>query len=152
MVTRTHNRISEDGGARAEQGRSLTDLIRDLRDETTTLMRQEFALAKTELTEKTSRVSRNLGYLAIGGAVAYAGALLLVMGVAAGLYVMLVAMGLSHEAAGWLAPLIVGGALAGVGYSMIQKAIATLRHESFVPERTIESLKEDKQLIQERTR
>src|SRR5690606_18997700 len=118
----------------------------------TTLMRQEVALAKTELTEKASLAGRNLGYLAVGGAVAYAGALLLVMALAAGLYVLLVATGLSHMNAGWLAPLIVGLVVAGIGYSLVQKAISTLKSESLIPERSVDSLQQDKEMIQDKMR
>jgi xanthine/uracil permease len=81
---------------------------------------------------------------------AFAGALLLAMALAAGLYVGLVAADVSHETAGWLAPLLVGAILAAIGYSLIQKALTALRQESVVPERTVETLKDDKEWAQEK--
>ena len=58
--------------------RSIGDLFADLTRELTTLVRQEMALATTELGHKATRVGRHLGFLALGGAVAYAGFLALV--------------------------------------------------------------------------
>jgi MFS family permease len=150
MINRTFDRTATESDIHHGDGRSVTDLIRDLRDESLTLMRQEFALAKTEMSEKASRAGRNLGYLGVGGGIAFASALLLAMALAAGLYVALVAMDVSHETAGWLAPLLVGAILAAIGYSLIQKALTALRQESVIPERTVETLKDDKEWAQEK--
>jgi hypothetical protein len=49
--------------------RSLGDLFSELAAETGTLVRQEVALAQVELTEKATVVGKNVGYLAVGGAV-----------------------------------------------------------------------------------
>lgn len=145
-------RIRADHNDQAHDGRSLTNLIKELRDETTTLMRQEVALAKTEMSEKMSRISRNATYLAIGGGIAYAGLLLLIMAAAAGLYVGLVAADVSHMTAGWLAPVIVGAIVAIIGYVFLQKGLSTLKHESLIPERTKESLQQDKEWVKEKVR
>jgi xanthine/uracil permease len=133
-------------------GRSATDLFKELRDEVTRLVRQEVALAKTEMSEKTSRWTRNGAYLAAGAAIAFAGFTVLLLAAAAGLYVGLVAAGLSHATAGWLAPLIVGVIVAAIGYGLIQKAISTFKHESAVPERTVQSLADNKQWVKEKVR
>lgn len=130
--------------------RSFADLIRELRDESTRLFRQEVALAKVEVTDKASKAGRNVGYLAVGGMVAYAGGIILLLAGVVGLYVGLVALGMSHATAGWLAPLVVGLVVAGIGYSMIQKALVTLKHESLTPERTVETLQENKNWIKEK--
>jgi hypothetical protein len=130
--------------------RSFADLIRELRDESTRLFRQEVALAKVEVTDKASKAGRNVGYLAVGGMVAYAGGIILLLAAVVGLYVGLVALGMSHATAGWLAPLAVGLVVAGIGYSMIQKALVTLKHESLTPERTVETLQENKNWIKEK--
>ena len=47
-------------------------------EETTALLRQEVQLAKAEMTQKASRVGKNVGFLVIGGVVAYTGVLALV--------------------------------------------------------------------------
>jgi hypothetical protein len=131
-------------------GRSLTDLLKDLRDETVRLFRQEIVLAKTEMSDKASRTGRNLGYLAAGGMVAYAGAIILLFAGVVGLYVALVAAGLSHATSGWLAPLIVGAIVLGIGYALVQKALTTLKNESLTPERTVETLQDNKNWIKEK--
>lgn len=134
------------------EDRSVADLIRELRDETMMLMRQEIALAKTETSEKVSRVTRNLAYLGTGGLVLYAGLIFILLALTAIVGIGLAAAGVSDAVNVWLAPLIVGVVVGIVGYGFVQKAISTLRHESIVPEKTVRSLKEDKEWAQERLR
>jgi hypothetical protein len=62
----------------------------------------------------------------------------------------LTAAGLSHATAGWLSPLIVGAIVTGIGYALVQKAIATFKHESLTPERTVETLQDNKNWIKEK--
>ena len=127
---------------------SIADIARRLRDESTLLFRQEVTLAKVELQEKAARVGRNVGQLGAGAFVAYTGLILLLFAAAAGLEVVLVVLGLAGATAHWLAPLIIGALVALIGYGMVQKAMTTLKHESLAPEKTIESLKEDKEWLQ----
>jgi uncharacterized integral membrane protein len=129
---------------------SLSGLVRELRDETTTLLKQEVALAKTEMSEKASIFGRNAIYLAIGGAIAYAGFILILLMLAALLMAGLAAAGLTIETARWLAPGIVGIIIGAVGYALVQKALNTFSRESLAPEKTIQSLKEDKQWTEEK--
>jgi len=129
---------------------TLAGLFRELRDETTTLPRQEVALAKTEMSEKASKIGRNSIYLAIGGLVAYAGLMFILLMVMRLTVSGLLRAGLSEELVYWLAPGIIGVVIALVGYAMVQKAINTFSRESLTPEKTIQSLKEDKQWTQEK--
>ena len=129
--------------------RSIGQLLKELRDETTTLLRQEVDLAKTEMGEKASRVGRNVGSLAVGGGVAFLGALALLAAVIYGLTSILNQF-MSVGVAIWLAPLIVGLVLAAVGYSLVQKALATLRQESLTPQRTTQTLQENKEWLKAR--
>lgn len=145
MATVQEDRAGRDGRSEAHRTeRSLTDLIKELRDETTLLIREEIELAKLEMSEKVSRVARNGGYLAGGALFAFAGLIVLLMAASAGVYVGLVAAGLENAMAGWLAPLIVGGIAVVIGYAFMQKAITTLKNESVVPERTVQTVKDDK--------
>jgi hypothetical protein len=128
----------------------LGDLIRDLRDETTTLMKQEVALAKTEMAEKAARVGRNVGYLAAGGLVAYAGLIFVLLGLSALAMAGFERAGLSEDVARWLGPAVVGLVIGIVVYILIHKAMDTLSRESLAPEKTIQTLKEDKQWTQEK--
>jgi hypothetical protein len=127
---------------------TVVELIKQLRDEGTTLFRQEILLAKQEMSEKVSRVGRNVGYLVAGGLVAYAGVVVVLLALSALVYTGLVAAGLSHFISGWLAPLIVGGVVALIGFGLVKKAQHALADETAVPERTKQSLQEDKQWIQ----
>lgn len=129
--------------------RSLGQLLKELTHETSTLLKQEVDLAKTEMSEKASRVGTNLGAVAVGGAVALLGAIALLLAVIYGLGAILNNF-LSPETASWLAPLIVGGILAAVGYSMIKKALETLKRESLTPQKTTQSLQENKEWLKEK--
>ncbi len=54
-----------------KEERSLGDLFSELATETSTLVRQEVALAQTELTQKATVVGKDVGFLVVGGAVGY---------------------------------------------------------------------------------
>lgn len=131
--------------ANRREERSVTDLLRELRDETVILFRQEIALAKTEMHEKASRFSRNTMYMAMGGGVLGAGALFILLAVTAGLYAILLEADVSALVALWVSPLVVGVAVAIIGYGLLKKGQHTLKEESLMPEKTVQSLKEDKE-------
>jgi hypothetical protein len=57
----------------SQDDRSLGELFSALATDTSTLVRQEVELAKTEMTQKATRVGKDIGFLLAGGAVAYAG-------------------------------------------------------------------------------
>src|SRR5690348_6596943 len=93
--------------------RSLGDLFAELSRETTTLVRQEITLATTEMTQKATRASKDVGFLVVGGAVVYAGALAIV----AAIVLILGQAGVPW----WLSALIVGVVVAGAGYILIRR-------------------------------
>lgn len=115
--------------------RSLGELLGDLMQQTGTLVRQEMKLATTELSDKASRVGKDIGALAIGGAVAYAGFLALLAAIIIGLGQLGVTW--------WLAALIVGIVVVAIGGLMVQKGLTALKHQNMAPQQTITSLKED---------
>jgi len=115
--------------------RSLGELFGDLARDTGTLVRQEVDLARTELTQKASRAARDLGFLAVGGLVVYAGFL----GVLAAVVLGLVAAGLDA----WAAALLVGVVVAVVGAVLVQRGLSALKREELAPRQTVETLKED---------
>jgi type IV secretory pathway TrbD component len=122
--------------------RSLGELFSELSQETTTLIRQEVQLAKTEMSQKASRVGKDVGFMAAGGAVAYAGLLAIIAGVIAllGLVIPL-----------WLSALLVGLVVAAVGYFLVRKGLDALKQEDLAPRETIQTLKEDKQWAKDQT-
>lgn len=121
-----------------KEERSLGDLFSELANETGTLVRQEVALAQAELTQKATKVGRNVGFLAIGGAVAYA-ALLAVMAAAIG--------GLAYIMPLWLAALIIGVVVGIIAFALISSALKALKNTGLTPRQTVESLKEDAQWL-----
>lgn len=140
--------VSEPGtaGVRTNE-RTVADLVKELRDETTVLIQQELALAKTEATEKVNRFTRNVAYVATGGLVAYAGFFFLLLACSDGLVAALTEWGVDTQISIWLAPLVVGVIVCIAGYAFLQKGISTLRNESVVPQKTVASLKEDKEWV-----
>jgi len=128
---------------RSRDDRSLGELFADLSRETTTLVRQEVDLAKTEMTQKASRVLKNIGFLAIGGAVAYAGFLAIIAAV-----IILLAAILPW----WLSALLVGIVIAAIGGFLIWKGLDALKKEDLVPRETLETLKEDQEWAKEQVR
>lgn len=124
----------------SSDSRSLGELFKELSRETSTLVHQELELAKTEMSEKASAVGKNVAFLVVGGAVAYA-ALLFILAAAA--------FGLTAFMPAWLATLIVGVVVAIIGLVLVQKGLGALKQTSLVPEKTITSLKEDKAWAQQ---
>jgi hypothetical protein len=123
--------------------RTLGELFSELAQETSTLVRQEVDLAKTEMGQKASRVGKDVGFLAAGGAVAYAGLLAILAGV-------IVLLG--QVIPMWFSALLVGLVVAAVGYFLVKKGLDALKAEDIAPRQTIETLKEDGQWIKDQTK
>ena len=137
--------------AAVRDGRSVTELLRELSTEGADLVRQEVALAKAEMTEKRAIFQRNLVSIAMGGAFLLAALLTGLWAVNRGLTALLGQfMGL--EIAVWLSPLILTVVLGAVGWGMIQKGKSTLSEEGLTPQKTKATLKEDKRWAQRKVR
>src|SRR5918997_4528989 len=126
----------------SKEDRSLGELFAELARETSTLVRQEVTLAKTEMSQKASRAGRHVGVLAAGGAVAYAG----LLAILAAVIVLL-----DNVMPLWLSALLVGLVVAVVGYLLVRRALDALKREDFAPRETIETLKEDQQWARDQT-
>jgi hypothetical protein len=125
----------EAGNGQPQADQSVTELVKQLADQTSTLVRQEMELAKAELRQK--------GKLAGIGAGAFGGAGLLGL-FALGALTAAAILGLATAIDGWLAALVVAavyGAVAGVlalvGRNKVQEASPP------IPEQATESVKED---------
>ncbi len=119
-----------------KQDRSIGELFSELANETGLLVRQEIALAKVELSHKASRVGRNVGYLVVGGAVAYAALLALL----AAIIILLAGVMPS-----WVAALVVAVVVGIIAAILISKALTALKKTDIAPRQSVESLKEDAQ-------
>lgn len=117
------------------EDRPVPELLKDLSEQTTTLVRQEIELAKAEMTAKGKQVGVGAGAFGGAGIVAL---------YAVGAFTAAAILALSTAVDGWLAALIVGivyaavaGVLALVGKQKAQAGAPP------VPERAISSTKED---------
>jgi uncharacterized membrane-anchored protein len=131
------------GPSSGHDERPLGELFGDLAREVTTLMRQEWLLARTEMSEKATRVGKDLGFLALGGAILYAGFLALVAAAIIGLA--------TAGLAWWLAALIVSVVVGGAGAFLVQRGLTALRREDLTPRQTVRTLREDAEWIKEQT-
>ena len=127
---------------------SIVYLLKKLRDDTTTLVRDEISLAKTEISEKIASTSRNVGYLAVGALVAYAALILFLQGIGLLLRDLFISGGMNQASASLLGFLIVGGVIGIIGALLIVKALNTLKNEPVAPTKTAETLREDKEWVQ----
>ena len=127
---------------------SIVYLLKKLRDDTTALVHDEISLAKTEISEKIATTSRNVGYLAAGALVAYAALILILQGIGLLLRDLFISGGMNQASASLLGFLIVGGVVGIIGALMIVKALNTLKKEPLTPTKTAETLKEDKEWVQ----
>lgn len=121
----------------ASDDRSLGDLFAELSRETTTLVRAEMQLAKAELSQKAAQTGKDVGFLAAGGAVLYAGFLALIAAAIVGLG----QLGLTW----WVSALLVGIVVAAVGGFLVWQGITDLRKGNLAPTQTLQTLQEDQQ-------
>lgn len=120
--------------------RRLAELLSELTDETSTLVRQEIALARAEMGEKIDEAKKASMSLAMGGAVAYAGFLVLLA---------CAVVGLSYVISPWLAALIVGGIVTLVGVIMLAGGAEKLKKQHLAPERTIEEARITRHMLKD---
>jgi hypothetical protein len=138
-------------------GRSIGALVTDLWEKTETLVRQEMRLGITEAEEKVDHLKVELddrvktlklemAAKAVGGAIAIGGALSLVASV-----VLL----LAYVMPPWLAAVITGCVLSGIGFALLKRDVKLPAMQSareLVPRRTVENVKTDIHAIEEASR
>jgi hypothetical protein len=129
---------------RAVDQRSLGDLLSELSRETATLVRQEVALARTELTRNVARLQRHAVLIVAGGVIAYSGLLAIVAAIVLGL----VRLGVTP----WLAALVAGIGVAVLGYVLLQQGLSGLKRDPLTPEQTIDTMKENAQWAKNQVR
>jgi uncharacterized membrane protein YqjE len=143
------------GNGRAERvaseiGKPVGVLLRELLDKIGTLLQEELRLAKAELREQLALIGLNLTWIGIGASLALGAILVLCIALGRGLTVLF-AQFLDPEIALWLAPLLLGLVLAGAAAILIMKGIRTLRdHATLIPEKTKQTLKEDREWLRQK--
>lgn len=126
------------------QRRSVAGLFSDLWRETTTLVHEEAELAKADISEKAGQAMHAAGAVAAGGAIAFAGFIILLLAATNALAPLL-----PPESAAWLAPLIVGGVVLAIGLVALSSGRHKLRAGSLKPERSAQSLRRDQHMVKE---
>jgi uncharacterized membrane protein YqjE len=123
---------------------STGELVKQLSEQVSVLVRDELKLAQVEMTRKGKQTGVGIGLLGGGGLIALYGL---------GCLIACVIIAISGMVAAWLAALIVGvallavaGAAALLGKSRLQKATPP------VPKETVDSVKTDVDVIKERAR
>lgn len=119
----------------------FSGLIRELSQSVKTFIREEIKLATSEISEKISSYGRNATSVAIGGAVAYAGLIVLLGGIG---FLVGWAFSKAH-----LDPVLanaiglggVGLVVVLIGAVLVLKGIKALSTSSIAPRRTIETIK-----------
>lgn len=124
-----------------EDRRSLGELLMDLSRQMTTLVRKEIELARVEMTQKVSSMTKDVVLMAMGGALLYAGLLALLATAVIALWQWLPL---------WLSALVVSVSVLCLGAILYVMGRKRLRDEDVRPTQTIISLKENKEWIKRR--
>jgi len=123
---------------------SIAQLISGIVADAQVLVRQEIALARQEVSEEISTAKQAGIKLGIAGGVLALGGLLLILALAQGIAVLL-------DWPVWAGYALVGVVLAVVGYFLLSSGQKQLKKVHPVPERTVETLKENAEWIKDRT-
>ena len=128
--------------ATTQESRSIGELLRDLANDSTALIRQELTLARTEAQEKLHQSITAVILMVAGGFLGFAALIVLLDALVYGL----TEAGLER----WLAALIVGGVVAAIGFLLVRKGQNDLSAGRLAPERTAANLRRDVRLVQEK--
>jgi hypothetical protein len=130
-----------DGTQRPADPRSLPELVSQLTTDLATLVRKESELVRTELTEKARTAFKATGEVAAGGLLMVAALLIL-------LQALVIALSKFMDPL-W-ASLIVGVAVAGLGFVLIRAGTKLMSPEHLTPDRSARQLQKDAQLMKGR--
>ena len=121
--------------------RSLKELLSDLTNSVTTLVRKEIQLARAETSEKITQSMIAVGSIAAGGILALSALIVLLQA----LVIAIAELGVPPA----LAALIVGLVVAVIAYVLIHKGTNDLKATNLAPARTMDSLRRDAQVVKE---
>jgi len=122
---------------------SVGELVGKVTTDLSTLMRQEFALAKAELTEEAKKAGKGAGALGAAGYLGHLTALLTTT-----LLVVLLDLFLPL----WAAVLIVTAVYGLIAFVLFSKGKKQMKTVDPTPRQTVETLKEDVQWAKDQTR
>lgn len=132
-----HTEEVEDHMAERKNGeakRSTVRLVRDIADDSRTLVRQEVELAKTEMTEAVMARLRGAIAFAVAGVL---GLMVLIFGALA------IEGALDGVMSDWAARLVVAGGLVVLAGMIAMLGVMRMKSKSLKPEETVKTVKED---------
>jgi hypothetical protein len=118
-----------------EEEQSVAELVGDLATEVATLVKQELALAASEMEGKARDAATNVGRMIVGGALAVVAVLVLT-----GALVLALASVLPL----WASAGIIAAVLGGSAYAIFRRGWSELRAMSIMPTETFASLQDDR--------
>lgn len=121
--------------------RSLKGLVADLGSNIATLFRKEIQLARAETAEKIGQAGTAVAAIAAGAILALAALLVLLQA----LVVAIAEAGVPPA----VAALVVGVVVAIIAYALVYKGLRDLKANSLAPNRTVDSLKRDADVVKE---
>lgn len=128
---------------RHREEQALGELFGEFSAEMRTLVRDEVDLAKAEMSNKMTRIKKDIAYLAAGVLIAYSGLLGLVA-----FFIIII----GDRIPLWASALIVSIVVGGIGYFFVRRGMSDLKSRSFVPRQTVETLEEDRKWLENQTR
>lgn len=123
--------------------RSVSDVLQDILRDVQEILRSEVRLAKTEIRQEATRAAASAVWLTVG-----------VVGVLSAWMFLLwtAAYALAAVLPMWAATLVVAVAMAGVGGVLIAAGLRRFKRITPMPERAIESLKENLEWMKQPTK
>ena len=118
---------------------STVGLLRKLTEELATLLRQELALARAQLTEALSSAKAGAAWLAAAFVILFAGLLVLLAAAV---------LALAEVLPSWAAALIIGCIMGAIGYGLLQAGRKKLDPSGFKLVKTQRSLQQDKKVLE----
>ena len=134
--------LQANGDQQALRQRGTSELIKDLSDQASTLVRQEIDLAKAEVAEKAKQVGVGAGVFGAAGVAA-----LMTLGSLTAFVILVLALALPSWAAALIVTLVwaaIAGTLALIGHTKLREIGKP------APQKTVETLKEDVQWLKNR--
>jgi uncharacterized membrane protein YqjE len=123
--------------------RSFVDVLQDIVGNVQQIIRSEFRLARAELREKANRAAKPATTLAAGAILGFYGL---------GFLLLAIIYALSIALAMWLAALIVSALLIIISAILVVSGRNKLKQIQPVPEKTVETLKENVQWAKDQMR
>jgi uncharacterized membrane protein YqjE len=122
--------------------RGIGSLLHDLVEGSTTLIRDEFKLAKIEIAEVARAIGTGTAFVAVGASLALLGTLALFTGI-----VLLVGDQWLPADLYWLAALLVLVITGGLAAWLAKRGMSLLAPSALAPNETVTTLREDKEWL-----